>query len=81
MMSTRNQSSTEEQAKPAFSKAIPGTSALAGMMKDTFGAFRDGLGIPEAQSTATCEGCGAPLSGRRHQVVTCEYCNRETRLQ
>ena len=33
--------------EPAFNKAIPGTEALAGALKDTFGAFRSGLGITE----------------------------------
>ena len=33
--------------EPVFNKAIPGTEALAGALKDTFGAFRSGLGITE----------------------------------
>lgn len=33
--------------EPVFNKAIPGTEALAGTLKDTFGAFRSGLGITE----------------------------------
>lgn len=28
--------------EPVFNKAIPGTEALAGALKDTFGAFRSG---------------------------------------
>ncbi|BBA47168.1 hypothetical protein BBNG_01114 [Bifidobacterium bifidum NCIMB 41171] len=49
-------------------------------MKDTFGAFRNGLGIAETRSSGTCEGCGAPLSGHKREAVRCEYCNRETQL-
>ena len=64
----------------AFSHAIPGTEQLAGTLKDTFGAFRSGLGMPESRSTGVCEGCGASLSGARHETVRCEYCDRQTRL-
>ena len=53
-----------QNKQQAFSKAIPGTEALAGTLKDTFGAFRNGLGIAETRSSGTCEGCGAPLSGQ-----------------
>ena len=66
--------------EPAFNKAIPGTEALAGALKDTFGAFRSGLGITEPVVSVNCEGCGAPLSGHRKEVVRCEYCDRETQL-
>lgn len=69
-----------QNKQQAFSKAIPGTEALAGTLKDTFGAFRNGLGIAEMRSSGTCEGCGAPLSGHKSEVVRCEYCNRETQL-
>lgn len=51
--------------EPVFNKAIPGTEALAGALKDTFGAFRSGLGITEPVVSVNCEGCGAPLSGHR----------------
>ena len=47
--------------EPAFNKAIPGTEALAGTLKDTFSAFRSGLGITEPVVSVNCEGCGAPL--------------------
>ena len=66
--------------EPAFNKAIPGTEALAGTLKDTFSAFRSGLGITEPVGSVNCEGCGAPLSGHRKEVVRCEYCDRETQL-
>lgn len=69
-----------QNKQQAFSKAIPGTEALAGTLKDTFGVFRNGLGIAETRSSGTCEGCGAPLSGHKREVVRCEYCNRETQL-
>lgn len=72
------------KAQPEFGRAIKGTEELAGTLRDTFDAFKSGLGIPQthtAQSSTTCEGCGASLSGRRKEVVRCEYCNRETRLR
>ncbi len=63
-----------------FNKAIPGTEALARALKDTFGAFRSGLGITEPVVSVNCEGCGSPLSGHRKEVVRCYYCDRETQL-
>lgn len=77
-MDTQHQNSDKEPS--GFNRAIPGTSALAGALKDTFGAFRNGLGITERQCSTTCEGCGASLTGHWHEVVRCEYCNRETQL-
>ena len=65
---------------PVFSKAIPGPEALAAALKDTFGAFRSGLGITEPVVSVNSEGCGAPLSGQRKEVVRCEYCDLETQL-
>ncbi len=35
-----------QNKQQAFSKAIPGTEALAGTLKDTFGAFATGLASP-----------------------------------
>lgn len=66
--------------KPEFSRAIPGAEELGSTLKDTFGAFRTGLGVPESKSTGVCEGCGAPLSGARHETVQCSYYDRQTRL-
>ncbi|KAB7790675.1 hypothetical protein [Bifidobacterium leontopitheci] len=63
-----------------FSHAIPGTEQLATTLKDTVGAFASGLGVKPAQSTCVCEGCGAPLSGARHETVQCPYCDRRTQL-
>lgn len=71
----------KSEHKPEFSRAIPGTEQLAGTLKDTFGAFRDGLGVPESKSTGVYEGCGAPLSGARRETVQCPYCDRQTRLR
>lgn len=71
---------SSDEDRRAFANAIPGTERLAGTLKDTFGAFRSGLGMPESCSTGVCEGCGAPLSGARHETVRCEYCDRQTRL-
>lgn len=62
------------------SGAIPGTAEFAGMLKDTIGEFRSGLGIVGPTSSMTCEGCGAVLSGPSRRTVRCEYCNRESRL-
>lgn len=62
-----------QNKQQAFSKAIPGTEALAGTLKDTFGAFRNGLGIAETRSSGTCEDaarrCPA-ISARRFAANT-----------
>ena len=61
-----------QNKQQAFSKAIPGTEALAGTLKDTFGAFRNGLGIAETRSSGTCEAarrCPA-ISARRFAANT-----------
>lgn len=58
-------------------KALPGSEAVAGVLKDTIGVFKSKFGAaPEAPVKAggQCRGCSAPLSGFQGQTVTCEYC-------
>lgn len=60
-----------QNKQQAFSKAIPGTEALAGTLKDTFGAFRNGLGIAETRSSGTCAARRCPaISARRFAANT-----------
>ena len=66
--------------EPVSTRPSPERRLVAGALKDTFGAFRSGLGITEPVVSVNCEGCGAPLSGHRKEVVRCEYCDRETQL-
>ena len=60
-----------------------GADVLAETIKDTFDAFKTGLGFkdtePEKLSTK-CTFCGAPLSGTIKQVVKCGFCDMEQSL-
>ena len=66
--------------EPVFNKGHPGTEALAGALKDTLAHSVVGLDYRNPWFRWNCEGCGAPLSGHRKEVVRCEYCDRETQL-
>lgn len=64
-------------ARQPFGVALSGREAL----EDTVNSFlRSKMGMGAQQSSTMCAGCGAPLSGDRHQMVRCEYCDRETQL-
>lgn len=72
-----NEAVTGQPAAEVSSSALPGADLVAGMLKDTLGAFRSKLGArPEVPvSVATkCVSCGAPVGGVRGQTVTCPYC-------
>lgn len=72
-----NEAVTGQPAAEVSSFALPGADLVAGVLKDTLGAFKSKLGAkPEALvSVATkCISCGAPVSGVRGQRVTCPYC-------
>ena len=60
-----------------------GADVLAETIKDTFDAFKTGLGFkdsePEKLSTK-CTFCGAPLSEMTKQVVKCGFCDMEQSL-
>lgn len=65
------------------SRALPGADRVAGVLKDTLGAFRSKTVVtPEAPvSVATkCISCGAPASGLRGQAITCPYCDTAQQL-
>lgn len=68
-------------AKASF--AIPGTEELAGTIKDTFGIFKNALGIKEKTENITvrCLGCHAPLAGIKGEKIQCSYCDTEQTLQ
>jgi hypothetical protein len=70
-------------AATVASRALPGTDRVAGVLKDTLGAFRSKpAATPEAPvSVATkCISCGAPASGFRGQAITCPYCDTAQQL-
>ncbi|WP_033514630.1 hypothetical protein [Bifidobacterium pullorum] len=65
---------------------LPGITEVVDSIKDAFGTSQEaspstGPRTPRNAMTTTCEGCGAPLIGKQHSVVKCDYCDRETRLQ
>jgi hypothetical protein len=57
--------------------AIPGAELVAGVVKDTLGAFKARFGAKSdapAGVAAKCRACGAPMNGLKGQPLTCEYC-------
>ena len=70
------------------SKAIPGTEYIAETLKDTFDTFIGGLGLkskikgdkPTENVVKKCTACGAPISGYKGQIVSCQYCDTNQNL-
>jgi hypothetical protein len=65
------------------SRALPGADRVAGVLKDTLGAFRSKrVATPEAPVSVTtkCISCGAPVNGRRGQAISCPYCDTAQQL-
>lgn len=64
--------------------AIPGAALVADTLKDTIDVFRGRFGAkasaPQTPTAEKCRACGAPISGLRGQVVTCEYCSTAQQL-
>lgn len=59
--------------------AIPGMDVLGKGIKDSVGAFAEGLGVKSMISksksiTMKCPACGASLSGEKGEQVICEFC-------
>jgi len=80
-----NEVVTGKAAPPAASgMAIPGAALVADTLKDTIDVFKGRFGAkastPPAPATQKCGACGAPVSGVRGQVVTCEYCGTALQL-
>jgi hypothetical protein len=65
------------------SLAIPGAELIADMWKDTLDVFKSKRGSKydtAARVAAKCRACGAPVSGRQGQPITCEYCGTAQQL-
>lgn len=78
-----NEAVTGQPAAEVASYALPGADLVAGVLKDTLGAFRSKRGAkPDAVvSVATkCISCGAPVSGVHGQAITCPYCHTAQQL-
>lgn len=77
--------STATTNRDSFSSALPGSQAVAGVLKDTIGVFTSTFGSnknkkdnePAAPTSISvkCDSCGAPINGVHGQVVNCEYCD------
>lgn len=71
------------QENPAVVDAgreLPGSGVVAGVLKDTVGAFRTTFGskVEEpARAAGKCGACGAPVSGTKGSTVACEYCDTD----
>lgn len=68
-------------------KALPGTAAVADVLKGTFDVFKERFGTKPAtpppapaQIAGKCRSCGAPLSGLQGLTVTCAYCGSAQQL-
>jgi hypothetical protein len=72
-----NEAVTGQPAPEVGSFALPGVDLVAGVLKDTLGAFKSKRGAKPAPliSVATkCVSCGAAVSGVQGQAITCPYC-------
>ena len=68
----------------ASNRAIPGVAAVAGSLKDTFGAVKSSLGLESGSKpkpvAGKCTSCGAPVSGKSGGVVRCRYCDSNQQM-
>lgn len=68
--------------------AIPGTEMIADALGGTVDAFKDALGFKSKKSSTEsiekvakkCGFCGAPMSGKKGQIVCCSYCDADQQL-
>lgn len=79
--------STNDAAK----YAIPGTEVLADTLKGTVDTFKNAFGVRSSKKANSsvdshgsiagkCTSCGAPISGIKGQLVTCQYCDTSQQL-
>jgi len=67
---------------------IPEIEIVADAIGETVGVFKNALGIKSKQSqqnfseriAGRCSFCGAPVSGKRGQIVRCSYCDADQHL-
>ncbi|MDR3321519.1 MAG: hypothetical protein LBS93_03645 [Synergistaceae bacterium] len=84
----------DEEFSEKQSMALPGTEYLAETLKETVDTFKSVFGFkvstdgkgesstprkPE-KVAKKCACCGAPISGKKGQIVHCEYCNTGQQL-
>ncbi|WP_368262768.1 hypothetical protein [Clostridium disporicum] len=71
------------------SSEVTSTEVMVGAIKDTFDTVKGVFGIkPKSEKSSKesekvvkkCSYCGAPISGTKGQVVSCEYCDAEQQL-
>ena len=81
----KNDMARQQDDMSPLAQFLPGITEVVDSIKDAFGTSQEaspstGPRTPRNAMTTTCEGCGAPLMGKRNNVVKCEYCDRETQL-
>lgn len=60
---------------------IPGVAAIAGTLKNTFGAISDNFKEKSNQAASgKCMNCGAPIHGVKGQIVQCAYCDTKQKI-
>ena len=74
-----NEAVTGEPAAEVGGFAAQGAEKVAGLLKDTFGAFKSKPEAPVSVQTK-CSLCGAPVSGVAGQTITCTYCDAAQQL-
>ena len=84
MKGKRDMARQQDNTTP-LEQFLPSITEVVDSFKDMFNLNQEALPnvtthAPRNAMTATCEGCGAPLIGKRNSVVKCEYCDRETKL-
>lgn len=84
MKGKRDMARQQDNTTP-LEQFLPSITEVVDSIKDAFSISQEaspdtGPRAPRNAMTTTCEGCGAPLMGKRNNVVKCEYCDRETQL-
>jgi len=78
----------DEDLYEVKSYTIIGAALAAEVLKDTVNVFKDAFGVKgNKQNTPInervakkCIACGAPISGQKGQVISCEYCDSDQQI-
>ena len=69
------------------SSEVTGTGIIVESIKDTFDTVKGSFGIRPKSNieipkkvVKKCTYCGAPISGKKGQIVSCEYCDADQQL-
>lgn len=78
----------EEDIYEVKNYTIMGAALAAEVLKDTVNVFKDAFGVKNNKQTnqpieriaRKCTACGAPVSGLKGQVISCEYCDSDQQI-